>query len=241
MKLIRILSVVRVAIVPLALAKLLMDRSSFPPGYEAAAWWLLAAQALVAAAPPRACVPLARTPAAARDAERRRRLRPRRRPAVRLHLGRPASRFARCLTWSCSRRRSSSACAAACSWRRCRCRSSRRWRCGATPSSATRREIDSIVLRGLIALALGGIVGRLVDMERGQARAAERAGRGGRAAPRRARATHRRARGHEPRRSRARLLARPRRGVRGVRPGAARPPAASTAPRSSSSRGAAAS
>ena len=49
--------------------------------------------------------------------------------------------------------------------------------------------------------------------------------RGGRAAPRRARATHRRARGHEPRRPRARLLARPRRGVRGVRPGAARPPA----------------
>ena len=48
MKLIRILSVVRVAIVPLALVKLLMDRSSFPPGYEAAAWWLLAAQAVVA-------------------------------------------------------------------------------------------------------------------------------------------------------------------------------------------------
>ncbi|MBA3475461.1 MAG: GAF domain-containing protein, partial [Actinobacteria bacterium] len=33
-------------------------------------------------------------------------------------------------------------------------------------------EIDSIVLRGLIVLALGGIVGRLVDLERGQARAA---------------------------------------------------------------------
>ena len=30
-------------------------------------------------------------------------------------------------------------------------------------------EVDSIVLRGAIALALGGIVGRLVDMERGQA------------------------------------------------------------------------
>ena len=29
------------------------------------------------------------------------------------------------------------------------------------------------MLRGLIALALGGIVGRLVDMERGQARAAD--------------------------------------------------------------------
>ena len=35
---------------PLALAKLLLDRGDFPPGYEAAAWWLLAVQALVALA-----------------------------------------------------------------------------------------------------------------------------------------------------------------------------------------------
>lgn len=49
MKLIRILCVVRVALVPLALAKLLIDRGSFPPDYEPAAWWLLAVQALVAA------------------------------------------------------------------------------------------------------------------------------------------------------------------------------------------------
>ena len=50
MKLIRILCVVRVAVVPLALVKLLMDRGSFPPGYELAAWLLLGVQALVAAA-----------------------------------------------------------------------------------------------------------------------------------------------------------------------------------------------
>ncbi len=50
MKLIRILSVVRVALVPLALAKLLIDRDSIPPSYEPATWWLLAVQALVAVA-----------------------------------------------------------------------------------------------------------------------------------------------------------------------------------------------
>ena len=86
-------------------------------------------------------------------------------------------------------------------------------------------EIESIVLRGLIALTLGGVVGRLVDT--GARPGARRRGacRGGRAAPRRARTTHRRPRGHEPRCPRARLLARPRRGVCGLRPGAARPSA----------------
>ncbi len=47
----------------------------------------------------------------------------------------------------------------------------------------------------------------------------------GRAAPGRARTPHRRARGDEPRRPRPWLVARPRRGLRGLRPGAARPPA----------------
>jgi signal transduction histidine kinase len=47
-KLIRILAVVRLGLVPLALAKLLLDRDDFPPGYEAAAWAALAAQAAVA-------------------------------------------------------------------------------------------------------------------------------------------------------------------------------------------------
>ena len=48
MKLIRILSVVRIAVIPLALAKLLLDRSDFPADYRVGAWWLLAVQTLVA-------------------------------------------------------------------------------------------------------------------------------------------------------------------------------------------------
>lgn len=48
MKLIRILGVVRVALVPIALAKLLLDRDSIPSNYELAAWWLLAVQGVVA-------------------------------------------------------------------------------------------------------------------------------------------------------------------------------------------------
>ncbi len=51
MRLIRILAVVRVALVPLALAKVLFDRGDFPTaGYESAAWAVLAGQALVALA-----------------------------------------------------------------------------------------------------------------------------------------------------------------------------------------------
>ena len=49
MKLIRILSVVRLGVVPLALAKVLLDRSEFPSTYAVAAWWLLAIEVLVAA------------------------------------------------------------------------------------------------------------------------------------------------------------------------------------------------
>ncbi|MDX6438495.1 MAG: hypothetical protein QOF45_1078 [Gaiellaceae bacterium] len=49
MKLIRNLSYVRLALVPLALAKVLLDRDDLPSsGYEVAAWLLIAAQALVA-------------------------------------------------------------------------------------------------------------------------------------------------------------------------------------------------
>lgn len=49
MKLIRILSYIRLALVPLALAKVVLDRDDFPTSrYEAAAWLLLGAQALVA-------------------------------------------------------------------------------------------------------------------------------------------------------------------------------------------------
>jgi hypothetical protein len=51
MRLIRILAAVRLALIPLALAKILLDRDAFPSaGYEAAAWTLLGAQAAVALA-----------------------------------------------------------------------------------------------------------------------------------------------------------------------------------------------
>ena len=45
MRLIRILCVVRLALVPLAVAKVALDRENFPPGYEAAAWSTIAVQA----------------------------------------------------------------------------------------------------------------------------------------------------------------------------------------------------
>ena len=49
MKLIRILAFVRIALVPLALAKVLLDLDDFPDaGYETAAWLVLGAQALLA-------------------------------------------------------------------------------------------------------------------------------------------------------------------------------------------------
>ena len=49
MKLIRTLSYIRLALVPLALAKVVLDRDDFPTSrYEAAAWLLVGAQALVA-------------------------------------------------------------------------------------------------------------------------------------------------------------------------------------------------
>ena len=172
MKLIRISRVVRVAFVPLALAKLLLDRASFPPGYEAAAWWLLAVQALVAARAPRARVRA--------GSGRRRRL------AV-LNVaadfalvgalllvyawepGQPLRTLPYLVVLEAAlffRLRGGVVAAALTLPLIAMVESLRESEFG-TPA-----EVDSIVLRGLIALALGGIVGRLVDMERGQARAA---------------------------------------------------------------------
>ena len=171
MKLIRILSVVRIALVPLALTMLLTNRGDFPPGYEAAAWWLLAVQALVALA----LLVLAWT-----WEGRRRRL------AV-LNVaadfalvgalllvyawdpGQPlrtlpylvvleAALFFRLLGGVVAAALTLPLIAMVESFRE--------------SEFGTPAEVDSIVLRWLIALALGGIVGRLVDMERGQARAA---------------------------------------------------------------------
>ena len=49
MKLIRILAYIRLALVPLALAKVVLDRDDFPTSrYELAAWLVVAGQALIA-------------------------------------------------------------------------------------------------------------------------------------------------------------------------------------------------
>ena len=173
MKLIRTLSVVRLAIVPLALTKFLIDRSSFPSGYEVAAWWLLALQTLVAAS----LLVLAL------------RWRGRLRTLAILNV---ASDFAVIVAWllvyawepgQTLRTLLFLAVLEAALFFRLRggllvgalavpiYAVVEAWRESEFGEPA---QIDSIVLRGLIALTLGGVVGRLVDMERGQARAAEK-------------------------------------------------------------------
>ena len=159
MKLIRILCFVRVALVPLALGKLLADREDFPPGYEAAAWWLLAAQTLVALAllllAFRWRGRLKRLAALQRGG----RLRAGRGPAVRLRLGpgQPlrtlpylvvleAALFFRLRGGVLVAALTLPVFAAVEIWRE--------------SEFGIHAEIDSIVLRGAIAFALGGVVGR---------------------------------------------------------------------------------
>jgi len=172
LKLIRILSVVRAAIVPLALAKVLIDGSDFPAGYEVAAWWLVAAQALVAAA----LLALAF------------RWRGRRRNLAIVNVGADFAVVAAWLlvdTWETGQPLRTViylVVLEAALFFRLRggllvaaltvpvFAAVEVWRESEFGDSV---EVDSIVLRSLIAIALGGIVGRLVDMERGQARAAE--------------------------------------------------------------------
>jgi len=171
-KLIRILCVVRIALVPVALAKLLLDRAEIPAGYEPAAWWLLAIQALVAGAL-LALAPLWRG---------------RVRWLAVLNVIADFALVAALLfvyTWEPGQPLRTLAylvvLEAALFFR---------LRGGVLVAALTIPlfaaveiwrdsefgfpvEIDSIVLRALIVLALGGIVGRLVDMERRQARAAD--------------------------------------------------------------------
>ena len=172
MKLIRILSVVRVALVPLALAKLLMDRDAISANYEAATWWLLAVQGLVA---------VALLMLALRWRGRLRRL-------AMLNVSADFTLVAALLlvyTWEPGqplRTLPYLVVLEAALFFRLRggllvatltlplLAVAEVWR---ETEFAYPAEIDSVVLRGLTALALGGIVGRLVDLERGQARAAE--------------------------------------------------------------------
>ena len=172
MKLIRVLSLVRVAVIPLALTKLLLLRSEFPPGYEAAAWWLLALQTIVAFS----LLALAF------------RWRRRTRWLAMLNVAADFALITAMLlvyAWEPGQTLRTLlflAVLEAALFFRLRggllvgalavpvYAMVEAWRESEFGEPA---QIDSIVLRGLIALTLGGVVGRLVDMERGQARAAE--------------------------------------------------------------------
>jgi signal transduction histidine kinase len=173
MKLIRIMSWVRVTLVPLTFLKILFDGEDFPPGYESAAWAVLAGQTLVAVA----LLGLAY------------RWRARHRYLAALNV---VADFAL-----------ATALMAAFAWEPAQPLRALlflvvleaalffRLPGGLIAGAATfpilvaheyfRQEEfgtpirwDALVLRLVVALALGGVVGRLVDMERGQARIAER-------------------------------------------------------------------
>ncbi len=163
---------IRLALVPLALAQLLSERGEFPPGYEAAAWALLAVQAILAIAL------LALVP----------RWRRRRRELAALNVaadlaltfgliiayswqpGQPlrsllllvvleAALFFRTAGGLIVAGLTVPMLVAAEVWR--------------TREFDYELQIESIVLRGLVALVLGGVVGRLVELEREQARLAK--------------------------------------------------------------------
>ena len=88
MTLIRILAFVRVALIPLAVMKILLDRDDFPNSrYEYAAWTLVGAYARARAAPGRALVSLARPAPVSRGTQCRQRLRDHVRPDVRVRVG----------------------------------------------------------------------------------------------------------------------------------------------------------
>jgi signal transduction histidine kinase len=168
----RIIAIVRLAIVPLALAKILVDRDGFPAGYEAAAWTVLAAHAVVAVA------------LFFLTSHRR----GRGRLLVVLSVLADsvlATAWMFVFAWEAGQPLRSLlflvVVEAAVFFR---------FRIGLLAGALTlpvlyafewwRQEqfgitprYDALGLRVLVALALGGVVGRLVDMERGQARAAE--------------------------------------------------------------------
>ena len=166
-----VLAWIRLALVPLALAQLLTERGNFPPGYEAAAWALLAAQGILAIAL------LALVP----------RWRRRRRELAALNVaadlalifglmvayswqpGQPmrsllflvvleAALFFRTAGGLIVAGLTVPMLVAAEVWH--------------TREFDYELQIESIVLRGLVALVLGGVVGRLVELEREQARLA---------------------------------------------------------------------
>jgi signal transduction histidine kinase len=171
-KLIRILGVVRLGLVPLMLAKIVLDRDGFPPGYERAAWIVLAGHVVIALA--LLLLTLGR------------RVRPRYLAAASVvadlaiataymfafawEPGQPlrALPFLVVLEGALFFRLAGGLLVAGATlpllyaldvWRE-------------TEFDTPVRH-DALILRVFVALALGGVVGRLVDMERDQAREAE--------------------------------------------------------------------
>jgi signal transduction histidine kinase len=168
----RIIAIVRLAIVPLALVKILVDRNGFPDGYETAAWIVLAAHALVAVAlffltsHRRGSLRLISVLSVLADTvlatawmfvfawEPGQPLR-----SLLFLVVVEAAVFFRFRVGLIAGALTLPILLAFEWWRE--------EQFGITP------RYDALALRVLVGLALGGVVGRLVDMERGQARAAE--------------------------------------------------------------------
>jgi signal transduction histidine kinase len=172
MKLLRILAFVRVGLVPLAVAKVLVDREMFPEHYELAAWSVVAWHALVAvvllalvfiwrrrlrylaALSVLADMAIVSAFMFAWAWEPSQPLR-----ALHFLVVLEAALFFRLLGGLVAALATGPILLALELWRR--------------GEFDTPVHYDALLLRVLVALALGGVVGRLVEMERSQARAAE--------------------------------------------------------------------
>ena len=224
-KLIRNLAFVRVALVPLAVTKILLDRDDFPSqGYERAAWAVVGGLRRGRPAARLAVVSLARAPALPRGAERRHGLRDHDGPDVRVRVGAgpapavaPAPGRAGGGALLPPRRRVDR-------------------RRGHVPDPARARSLAGGAVRRSRPVRRARAPGRRRHVARRGRRSARRhgarpgarrrgAGRGSGAPPRRARPPGRPARGDQPRSARARLVARPRAGVCRVRARVAQPAA----------------
>ena len=173
MKLIRSLAFVRVALVPLAVTKIVLDADDFPSqGYERAAWAVVGAYAVVALLLVGVVVSLARPAAVPRGAERRYGLRDHDRSHVRVRVGAGSAPAVTAVPGRAGGRALLPA-------RRRVDRRSDHVPDPARPRSRREAQFDipvrydALVLRVVVAMALGAVVGRLVDMERGQAHDAE--------------------------------------------------------------------
>ncbi len=172
MTFLRILAVARLALVPLVTAKVLLDRDDFPAGYETAAWWTVGLHALFAAA---VLVLVYRWPE-----------RPRSLAAMSLGVD-AALAVALIFVFAWDPGQAMRALAFLVVMEAALFFGSRGGLTAgvlALPVLTTLEHLrlssfdapirwDALVLRAIVALSLGAIIGRLVDMERGQSRKAD--------------------------------------------------------------------